>query len=144
MTNSFESLAYLPSLSDQLLQHCLHGTSLAKRLYLYHWWSTNRFTVKSTEQLWCQTPVFLLGVSQHRHKITNCEHFRLNWSSNLQENNERKNILVAQNFVCFQMPNKRLIEVCSLLIFEWEIASQREPYLTLFYTINSSSLLNTK
>ena len=39
------------------------------------------------------------------HKITTLWKFGLNWSSNLQENNERKNDLVAQ-FVCFQMPIK--------------------------------------
>ena len=30
------------------------------------------FVIKGTEHLWCcQRPVFLLGVSQHMHKITN-------------------------------------------------------------------------
>ena len=43
------------------------------------------FVIKGTEHLWCfQKPVFLLGVSQHMHKITNLWAFILNW--------------------CFQMP----------------------------------------
>ena len=37
----------------------------------------------------CQRPVFLLGVSQHMHKITNLWKFELNWSSKLRDNNER-------------------------------------------------------
>ena len=54
------------------------------------------------------------------HKITNLWKFGLNWSSKLQENNERKNTLVAQ-IVCFQM----LIKASGLksFIFEWEITS---------------------
>ena len=38
----------------------------------------------------CQRPVFSLGVSKHMHKITNLWKFELNWSSKLQDNNERK------------------------------------------------------
>ena len=41
----------------------------------------------------CQRPVFSLCVSQHMHKVTNLRIFELNWSSNLRENNERKNTL---------------------------------------------------
>ena len=52
----------------------------------------------------CQRPVFSLGVSQHMHKITNLWKFELNWSSKLQENNERKTTLVAQT-CAFSMPN---------------------------------------
>ena len=67
----------------------------------------------------CQRPMFSLGVSQRMHRITNLWQLWFNWSSKLQENNDRKNTLVAQ-CVCFQMPNKRL-HARSLLIFEWEI-----------------------
>ena len=49
----------------------------------------------------CQRPVFLLGVYQHMHKITNLWKFERSWSSNLRENNGRKNILVAQ-VVCLR------------------------------------------
>ena len=38
----------------------------------------------------CQRPVFSTDVSKHMHKITSLSKFQLNWSSNLQENNERK------------------------------------------------------
>ena len=44
----------------------------------------------------CQRPVFSLGVSQHMHKITNLWKFELNWSSELGENDERKNTLVGR------------------------------------------------
>ena len=38
----------------------------------------------------CRRPVFLLGVSQHMHKITNLWKFELVWSSELRDNYERK------------------------------------------------------
>ena len=38
----------------------------------------------------CQRPVFSLGVSQHMHKISSLWKFKLNWSSKLRDNNERK------------------------------------------------------
>ena len=43
----------------------------------------------------CQRPIFSLGVSQHNfmHSITNLWKCGLNWSPNLQENNERKRAL---------------------------------------------------
>ena len=43
-----------------------------------------------------QRPVFSLGVNPNMHKITHQWKCELNWSSKLQENNERKNALVAQ------------------------------------------------
>ena len=42
----------------------------------------------------CQRPVFSLGVSQHTHDIPNLWKCGLDWSSNLQENNERKTPLL--------------------------------------------------
>ena len=74
----------------------------------------------------CQRPVLSL-VPTHRHNmfylhvITNLWKLFLNWSSKLQENNERKNTLVAQ-IVCFQtcqIQNKRLQAWKSFTI--WEI-----------------------
>ena len=38
-----------------------------------------------------QRPVFSLGVSQHKHRITNLWKFELNRSSKLRDYNERKN-----------------------------------------------------
>ena len=63
-----------------------------------------------------------------------------NWSLKLQENNERKTPLLL-NYVCFQMPKKRL-QAWSYLIFEWEITLLLHggPFLTMFYTIDSSPL----
>ena len=51
----------------------------------------------------CQRPVFSLSVSHYKHKITSLWKFGLNWSSKLRENVERKNILVCDEFVCFQI-----------------------------------------
>ena len=101
--------------------------------------------VKGTGPLWLLLQT--LGAFQHMHKTTNLRNFLLNWSSNLQENNKRKNTIVAlYYFVCFQMPNNyKRLQAWSLLLFECEITSfsqttlvQREPFLTMFYTINSS------
>ena len=44
----------------------------------------------------CQRPVFTFGVSQHKPKITNLWKFEHNWSSKLQDKNERKNTLVTK------------------------------------------------
>ena len=81
--------------------------------------------------------------------MTNPCKFGLNLSAKLQENNERKNNLVSQNCVCFQMPEKGFgSEV--FLRFKYSIAKlsfsktmflQRELFLTMIYTINSSLLL---
>ena len=94
----------------------------------------------------CQRPVFSLGVSQVMHKITNLWKFELNRSSKLQENNGRKNILVAH--LCVSRCLKKTSGPPEVfLILEWEINSsstptllQREPFLT----IKSSPLLVTK
>ena len=39
---------------------------------------------------YCQRPVFSLGISQYKHKITNLWKFKLNWLSKLRDNNERR------------------------------------------------------
>ena len=49
-----------------------------------------------------QRPVFSLGVSHHQHKTTSLWQLGLNWSSKLQENDERKTPLLDE-FVCFQI-----------------------------------------
>ena len=54
-------------------------------------------------------PVFSLGVSQHLHNITERWNFLLNWSSKLQERNERKKHPCFTIFVWFQMNNKLFI-----------------------------------
>ena len=45
----------------------------------------------------CQRLAFTVGVSQHMHEITNLWKFELNRSSNLRENNERKNTFVTRS-----------------------------------------------
>ena len=70
----------------------------------------------------CQRPVFLLGVPQHMHKITNLRKIWLNWSLNLQGNNERRKKHLLHYFVCFQIVIKRL-QLKSFLLFELEITS---------------------
>ena len=68
----------------------------------------------------CQRPVFSLGVSQHKHKITNLWKYGLDWSLDLQENNERK-IYPCLNTLCAS----RCINGfrSSLLLFGQEIIS---------------------
>ena len=115
-----------------------------------------------------KTSILTWCTSQHMNKITNLWKFGHNWSSKLQENNERKNILVAQ-YWCIQMPKKRL-QAWSLLLFDlflkrdawfrdlksysevsksnlWKIISfskttvlQREPFLTMFFTNQQLSI----
>ena len=89
----------------------------------------------------CQRPVFSLGVSKHMHKIPNLWKFELDWSSVLRE------------VVCFQMLDfeNSNSELEVLKSNSWKITSfskttslQRELFLTMFCTINSSSLLITK
>ena len=72
----------------------------------------------------CQWPVFPLGVSHRKHKITSLWKFELNRSSKLRENDERKNILGGQSCVLSHRNkrNKRLL-ARSLLLFKWEITS---------------------
>ena len=101
-----------------------------------------------------QRPVSSLGVSHHKHKITSMWTFELNWSSELRENDERKNTLVGR--ICVLSDgNKRLLAKSvlarSLLLFLWKITSfskttllQRESFPTMFYTTNSSPMLVTK
>ena len=98
---------------------------------------------------YCQRPVFSLGVSQHRHKITSLWKFGLNRSSKLRENYETKKTPVRQICVLSDR-NKRLL-ARSLLLFKWESTSfskttlpQRESFSTMFYTINCSPMHVTK
>ena len=94
-----------------------------------------------------QRPVSSLGVSHYKHKITNLWKFELNWSSELRENDERKNTLVGQICVLSER-NKRLEVFCylseKLPLLKKSMLLHREPFLTIFYTINSSPMLITK
>ena len=58
----------------------------------------------------CQRPVFSLGVSQHKHKITSLWTFELNWSSKLWENDERQKHPFWTNLCAFRS-RRRLLEV---------------------------------
>ena len=64
-----------------------------------------------------------LDVSQDMHKITNLWKCCLNWSSNLQVNNERKTPLF-HFFVCFQIHKKRL-QLKSIIIWVGNYLSQK-------------------
>ena len=102
----------------------------------------------------CKRLAFTVGVSQYMHKITNLWKFELNRSSKLQDNNERKKHPCHTKlcaFICmpdFETSSSKL-EVSKSN--SWKITSlsktktlQREPFLTMFYTINLSPLLVTK
>ena len=102
----------------------------------------------------CQRPFFSLGVYQHLHKITNLWKFELDWSSELQDNYERKkhpcHTKMLDTFRCLisrpQILNLRSWnQICGKFLLSRKTMSlQREPFLTMFYTINLSPLLVTK
>ena len=89
---------------------------------------------------WC-IPTYALK----KKKLWKCW---LNWSSNLWENNGRKNTLgTLFCIVCFQLHNKRLLLKSFIIWVRLPLSQkllQRELFLTTFYTINSSPLLITK
>ena len=59
--------------------------------HLSHLWTETKLALKTLDTFGvCQRPVFSLSVSQHMHEITNMLKFELNWSSKLQDNNDRK------------------------------------------------------
>ena len=96
----------------------------------------------------CRRAVFSVSVSQHKHKKTSLWNCELNCSSELRENDDRKNTLVGWIWVLSDR-NKRLL-ARRFLLFYWEITPfsksmllQSEPFLTMFYTINSSVMLVT-
>ena len=100
----------------------------------------------------CQRLAFTV-VSQHMHKITNLWKFNLNRSSNLRDNNERKRAPLSHEVVCVQMVDFETSNSKSEVLKSnsWKITSfsktmalQREPFLTVFYTINLSPLFVTK
>ena len=68
------------------------------------------------------------------HKITNLWKFELNWSSELGENDERKNTLVGR--IC-------IILVRNYLFLKNYVTSG-ESFPKMFYTTNSSPMLVTK
>ena len=94
-----------------------------------------------------QRPVFSLGVSQHKHKTT-FEHFSLTGQRNCEKMIEKTTLL--DELVCFQTGKKDFqLEVFyyfgdRLPLFSKSMLFQREPFLTMLYTINSSAMLNTK
>ena len=103
----------------------------------------------------CQRPVFPLSAAQHMDKIKNLWKFELNWSSKLRENNERKKHPWHKKLCAFRClisgpQNLFVISQQQLQIFSWQITFflktmllQREPFLTMFHTINSFPLLVT-
>ena len=101
----------------------------------------------------CQRPVFSLAVYHHMHKITDqWILFLLNRSSKLRENNER-NTNLSHVVVCFLMLDFETSNSKSEVSKSnsWKSTSfskttllQREPFLTMFYTFNSSPFVVTK
>ena len=75
----------------------------------------------------CQRPVFLIGVSHHKHKITSLWKFGLNWSSKLRENDERKTPLLDE-FVGFQIGIKYFQQEVFLYLSEKLPLSQNIRY----------------
>ncbi len=81
------------------------------------------------------------------------KHLRLNWSSKMQENNDRKNTTLLHRIVCFQMHEKGFMPETFLRFNFWgenftsfskTTSLQRESFLKMFYSINSSPVLFTK
>ena len=73
-------------------------------MYMYiilYFWGFNKLSQINTLDTIgnYQRPVFSLGGSQHMHTITNLCKFKLNLSSKLRDNNERKNTIVTQSRV---------------------------------------------
>ena len=96
-----------------------------------------------------QRPVFPFSVSQHMH-TTNLWNLDSIGQLKLQEKNDEKTPLFSITHVCAFRCLKRH-QSWSCLIFGWEITSLsktalplREPFLTIFYTINSSQILDTE
>ena len=70
---------------------------LRNKFHAKHFLQVSRLKLRSFKQFMaldtvnnCQRPVLSLGVFRHMHQITNLWKFWFNWSSKLQENNERK------------------------------------------------------
>ena len=97
----------------------------------------------------CQRPVFSLGVSQHKHKITNPVK---KFSLKLRYNNERKipflHEVCAFSCLILRLQNlilrSRIKFVEKYFFLQKTLSLQRKPFLTMFYTINLSPLLISK
>ena len=120
----------------------IYPVSFPCGLYWYYSKSVRTGIIKAQDTFSnSQRPVFSLGLCQHQ-QINLWKLFGLKWSSKLQEHRGR--------FCCTSL--------CALDTkndigpdFLWEITYfsktmllLREPFLTMFYTINSSPLLVTK
>ena len=83
----------------------------------------------------CQRLAFVVGVSQHMHKITHLWKFELNRSPNLQDNNERKNHPCHTKLCAFRWSISRpqVLNLRSRNQISWKLLRQREPFLTMFY-----------
>ena len=132
----------------------LHEWSQAQEV----WWHLQSTVVHALKTLGtngnCQRPVFLLAVSQHINKITKLWKFEFNLLSKLRDNNERKKPLSPLKVECFQQmldfeTSSSKSEVSKsnsrkITYFSKTTLLQREPFLTMFYAINSSPILITK
>ena len=119
----------------------------------YTWMGINQWWLGSKRH-WtfgnCQRPVFSLGVFQHMQKMTSLWKCWLNWSLKLQNNNKTKRKTPCRhNSVSSDRNTGIWPEVFyyfseKLPLSQKIMLLQRESFLTMFYTINSSPLLNTK
>ena len=93
------------------------------------------FSLKTLDTIGnCQRLVFTFGVSEHMHKITNLWKFELSSSSKLRDINERKKH-PCRTMVLILIPqilNLRSQNQISRKL----LLSQRELFLTMFYTFN--------
>ena len=100
---------------------------------------------KGTGHTWLLSKTsFLIGVSQNMLNITNLWKFEVNLSWSLQDNNQRKNTLVAKvvgSRCSAEVSNSMQIFLREITSFSKTTLLQRDPFLTMFYTINSSPLL---
>ena len=109
----------------------------------YYLWYCS-FTVELVQGHWTLLVIFnifLLGVSQHMHKLPNLWKFELNIIGR-QSCEIIFQMLDFENSISNSEVSKSKFAENSVFLESYII--QREPFLTMFYTINLSPLLATK
>ena len=102
------------------------------------WTAVQAFHLKAVDTIGnCKRLAFTVGVSQHMHKITNLWKFELNRSSNLRELCAFRWLISRPQVLNLRSRNQISGEITS---FSKTMALQREPFLTMFYTINHQPL----
>ena len=104
-----------------------HSTSVLMPSGPVHWAQFHCATLDTIGN--CQRPVFLLGVSQHMHKITNLWKFELNWSSDLRvDNYERKKHPCHTKLCAFRclISGPQILSVRSPYQIHWKLLLSRK------------------